>query len=301
MANQIASPKDRLSARDRVVVLMGPTGAGKSTFINHATRQGGQGIGHSLKSQTSEIRAVRCKHPVDQSSVVFVDTPGFDDTHRSDIEILSQIAGWFVKLCKEHVPLAAIVYLHRISDNRMAGSPLKNLQMFASMCGQQAMPSVVLGTTMWNEVNKGTGERREAELKTNFWKDMIEQDCRVERFHDSYESAWEMIGKLPPASEGVILSTEIVHDKKNLNETAAGVKLNEELAKLIADQKAAIKRMAEQAQTADDPVLVEELQKIEGKIQNVAVQLGQLKVPFGRKLMNFFAGRKARKSGIRIP
>jgi len=183
----------------------------------------------------------------------------------------------------------------------MAGSPLKNLQMFASICGPQAMPSVVLGTTMWSEVDEQTGMRREMELKTNFWKDMIDQGCRVMRLRDSYESAWDMIGKLPPATKGVLISTEIVEDKKILNETAAGVKLNEELAKLIANQKAAIRRMEEQlAHGANDPVLVEELRKIEGKIQNMAVQPGQLKVPFLRKVMNSFKGRKARRPNVMI-
>jgi len=33
----------------------------------------------------------------DGRDVVFVDTPGFDDTFKSDIEILTQIAEWLVK------------------------------------------------------------------------------------------------------------------------------------------------------------------------------------------------------------
>ena len=97
-----------------VFSIMGPTGAGKSTvgalrdyslshidqsqFIDYASRQGGQGIGHSLHSQTSDIRAVRCRHPTDNSSVILVDTPGFDDTNKSDIIILGQISQWFVRV-----------------------------------------------------------------------------------------------------------------------------------------------------------------------------------------------------------
>ncbi|KZP04218.1 hypothetical protein FIBSPDRAFT_904449 [Athelia psychrophila] len=83
----------KLSAKDRIIILMGPTGAGKST-------QNGGSVGHSLQSQSVDIKAVRTKHPDDQGSVIFVDTPGFDDTNRSDIEILAQIAGWFVKVRK---------------------------------------------------------------------------------------------------------------------------------------------------------------------------------------------------------
>ncbi|KZP32041.1 hypothetical protein FIBSPDRAFT_723592 [Athelia psychrophila] len=282
---------------------MGPTGAGKSTFIEYATQQNGASVGHDLQSKTSKVLAVRSKHPKDQSSVIFVDTPGFDDTNRSDIEILAEIASWFVKVYKENVPISAIVYLHRISDNRMAGSPLKNLQMFASMCGYAAMPRVILATTMWGELTQpAPGEQREKELKTTFWADMIAQGCKVRRFGDSYESAWKIVGNLPTEQENIILSREICDDKKKLNQTAAGVKLTEELNRLIADQKKAALQIQEQANSQSNPVLVEELRlkqdEIKKKIGRVTAQLRLLKIPFMAKIASFFTGKKARKSGI---
>jgi hypothetical protein len=36
-------------------------------------------------------------HPTTGSPVVFVDTPGFDDTYKADTEILGMIAEWLVK------------------------------------------------------------------------------------------------------------------------------------------------------------------------------------------------------------
>ncbi|KZP04214.1 hypothetical protein FIBSPDRAFT_767782 [Athelia psychrophila] len=241
---------------------MGPTGAGKSTFIGYATQESSAPVDH-----TSDIRAVRTKRPDDQGSVIFVDTPGFDDTNRSDIEILAQIAGWFVKVYKEKVALSAILYLHRISDNRMAGSPLKNLKMFASMCGQEAMPHVILATTMWSETKLATGERRETELKTTFWADMIAQGCTVQRFEDTYDSAWQIVGDSLAGEENIILSHEIYDDKKNLNETGAGIKLTEELNRLISDQKVAARRMEEQVKSQHNPVLVAELQRRHDEIE----------------------------------
>lgn len=185
----------------------------------------------------------------------------------------------------------------------MAGSPLKNLQMFASMCGQSAMPRVCLATTMWSETLPDTGNRREKELKGTFWSDMIQAGCTVQRFDDSYESAWKVIGKLPTERENVILSREIYDDKKRLNETAAGVKLNEELQRLIQDQKDAAVRLADQVARQDNPVLVEELTKRRAEIQNrigsVTQQLQALKIPFGTRIKNFFTGKKTRRSGLK--
>lgn len=48
-----------------------------------------------LKSFTRDIRAVRVLHHVEFGDrLVLVDTPGFDDTERSDMEILDLIANW---------------------------------------------------------------------------------------------------------------------------------------------------------------------------------------------------------------
>ncbi|KAF7967873.1 hypothetical protein HWV62_32852 [Athelia sp. TMB] len=225
-------------------------------FINYATKQNGKGIGHDLESCTSEIRAVRCKHPNEAGDVVFVDTPGFDDTYRPDIEILSTIADWLVK----------------------------------TMCGHVAMPAVVLGTTMWGYVQDVDGPRREKQLKDKFWADMIQSGCEVKRFADSHTSAWDIVGDLKHQAN-TQLAGEIVDDKKRLNETTAGVRLNEELKQLLAKQQETVRLLADQAKDGD-PNIIGELEKekeeLEGRISKIADQLGQLSIPFVRRFVNFF-------------
>ncbi|KZP06236.1 hypothetical protein FIBSPDRAFT_805123, partial [Athelia psychrophila] len=217
---------------------MGPTGSGKSTFVDCATQQNGKSIGQSLISQTSPFRSFRINHPIDKEPVIFVDTPGFDDAYKFDID-LSQIASWCAEIYKVKASLSTIVYLHRISDNRMA--PPLNLQMLTSMCEQAAKPRIVLGTTMWSHVrNPETAARQEQELKTTSWADMIAQGSTMHRFHNSYESVWKLVGELPAQPGDIILSREIYDNKKRFNETTAGVKLKEQLNKLIADQKEAM-------------------------------------------------------------
>ena len=62
-------------------------------FIKHAG--GNPEISDGLESCTADVSEFEVKDP-DGRDVVFVDTPGFDDTYKSDIEILTQIAEWLV-------------------------------------------------------------------------------------------------------------------------------------------------------------------------------------------------------------
>lgn len=96
---------------------MGPTGSGKSNArvislefkIRNLTRlklidtltpapQSTRRASNGLCSYTRDVRAVRVLHHVEFGDrLVLVDTPGFDDTERSDMEVLRLIADWLRK------------------------------------------------------------------------------------------------------------------------------------------------------------------------------------------------------------
>jgi len=172
----------------------------------------------------------------------------------------------------------------------MSGSALKNLQVFASLCGQKAMPYVILATTMWGELkDKNTGVRREEQLKTDFWKDMLADGCRTERFDNTYESAWHIVGSLEKKDRApVLLPTEIVDIQLRLNETQAGITLNKQLEQLIKDHQDATRKLGEQADKQGNALVVQELNarkaEIDEKIQQTANQIRQLKIPFTRRV-----------------
>jgi len=205
------------------------------------------------------------------------------------------IAEWLVKTYKGNVNIATIIYLHRISDNRMTGSVLRNLRVFASLCGQKAMPNVVLATTMWGRVEEGTGAKREKQLQNEFWKDMLAEGCEIDRFENSHDSAWRIVDSFAEKDKAtVLLPREIVDDQLRLNETEAGIALNNELLRLISEQKEAAQRLSEQASNQNNEGVVRELNErkaeIEEKIRKTADQLLQLKVPFTRRVRLFFKG-----------
>ncbi|KIM82902.1 hypothetical protein PILCRDRAFT_820197 [Piloderma croceum F 1598] len=286
-----------VSKQDRIVAVMGPTGAGKSTFIECATCQDGRTIGHGLRSFTSDIRAVRVNHPIDGRPVVFVDTPGFDDTYKSDLEVLTMIAEWLVKTYKSQSNLVTIIYVHDISDSRMKGSALKDLRVFGTVCGDKAMPNVIIVTTKWKNITIEHGVQREKELETRFWKDMIAAGCVTARFEGSYESAWSIIGSLDDKHQAQVqLSHEIVDSNLRLNETQAGIALNEELLQLIKSQKESARRLRALAQNQNNGLAMHELDEqqaqIEAKIRQTSDQLREMKIPISRQIHLFFKNRQ---------
>jgi hypothetical protein len=73
---------------------------------------------------------------------------------------------------------------------------LRNFQEFENLCSQ--VPNVTVATTMWSKVEEETGEQREEQLKTSFWEGMVSNGSRIQRFNDTYESAWNIVGRLIP-------------------------------------------------------------------------------------------------------
>lgn len=177
-----------------------------------------------MRSCTSKVQAFSVPHPMDSSrKVVFVDTPGFDDTNTKDTDILQAIADWLEKTYKRGIVLNGLLFLHRITDNRMAGTPLKNLHMFQRLCGVNALRNVILVTTMWSEVDDAaTALSREEELRTNYWKPMVSAGSRILRFDYNHESVWAIVDHLNGTPLPVQLQVELVDEGKSLVYTSAG-------------------------------------------------------------------------------
>ena len=69
---------------------MGATGSGKTSFVNLVSGSDFR-VGRGLKSCTNVVQVSK-PFELDDKPIVLIDTPGFDDTHKSDIDILRIIA-----------------------------------------------------------------------------------------------------------------------------------------------------------------------------------------------------------------
>ncbi|KZP05688.1 hypothetical protein FIBSPDRAFT_655633, partial [Athelia psychrophila] len=171
--------------------------------------------------------------------IVFLDTPGFDDSRLSDTDILFAISDWLNSVYKRGIMLSGLLFLHRISDNRVSSTSRRNLNMFQHLCGTIGLPNVILVTTMWAEVKYEDGTRREEELRGHFWESMISLGARMKRFDNTQASAWEILDHFTGIRLPVQLQIEMVVQGKSLEKTAARLALSMGLDTLRQQSKKA--------------------------------------------------------------
>jgi len=173
---------------------------------------------------------------LDGHSILLFDNPGFDDTSRSDTEILTQIAAFLAQTYQEGTKLAGIIYMHRISDMRVGGISVRNIRMFEELCGPSPLKNVAIVTTMWGPgIKPEVGERREKQLASDerFFKFALDNGAHLLRHVDEADvgSAQAIIRSFfKNQPEAMCIQRELVDEGKDISQTAAGEVLNREFA-----------------------------------------------------------------------
>lgn len=175
-----------------------------------------------------------------------IDTPGFDDTLRSDTQILTEISRVLAFQYESGLKLKGVIFFHRITDIKMSGTSMKTLQICRKICGQDALKNVMLVTTRWREVDKSVGAQREEELRTNFWKFMLDFGSTMARYHGDEDSAVTIASQLLQKETVILdLQRELVDRSKKLSQTSAGALVNDDIEELKARHEAELKDLAD--------------------------------------------------------
>jgi len=252
-----------------LIAVMGKTGTGKTSFVN-AVAGGELTVGDSLKaceySLSINFPFVYLRDPpsdeavgtqdiqtasttINGREVQLIDTPGFDDTDRSDVDILSTIAKWVQQANYLRKHLSGIIYLHRISDIRMEGSSVKNLRMFRELCGEKNFSNVILCTTMWDKVGEDEGQRREEELKSTrtFWGSLIDRGAQVVRHQGDLTASARNIAELLIQKDTIVLQLQEDLDRNDsLSNTSAGRVLTGEMENMKRKHEEEIEALREE-------------------------------------------------------
>ncbi|OQD87811.1 hypothetical protein PENANT_c005G04333 [Penicillium antarcticum] len=176
--------------------------------------------------------------------IYLIDTPGFNDTDRSDIDTLSILASYLGASYANGVRIHGIIMLHPISCNRMSGSTLRNIDMMKAMCGYDCYDNLAIATTMSPESTtalcgeKHALKKRQAELVRDqrFFGALVSRGAAVFRYNkkgikdsiDEIDSARDIVSYLVDQSDQrapkvLRLQREIIEERKALGETEAGI------------------------------------------------------------------------------
>ena len=206
-----------------IVLVLGLTGAGKTTFINHISKSA-LAVGRGMKSCTATSEYVTVKK--NGVEVAFVDTPGFDDPEKSDAQILIDVTTWIQTNLGGTEKITAALYLHSIETTKMRGSALDNVEFFQRLVGNKAMSNITLVTTHWDKTDEAIGKEREGYLASDPWNVMIQHGAGIYRLDNKYSSCYNMVERVLRAQPKFLqIQTEMAGERKRLSETDAGANL----------------------------------------------------------------------------
>ncbi|KAI0790009.1 P-loop containing nucleoside triphosphate hydrolase protein, partial [Abortiporus biennis] len=230
--------------------VMGPTGVGKSTFINRASGSN-LTVSGGIASCTKDVAASDA-FDVDGKTVTLIDTPGFNDTKISRSSLLRRIVTFLTKTYEKGRVPNAIIYLHRISDLRFGGIMRQDFEAFRKIVGVDSEKRIILTTTMWCDVKEEIGRKRELELKADdrFFGEVCKNGAVMVRHDDTRERALEIVRVAmgyPPGKLAV--QDETVDKKLSFPETSPARCLRRDFEDQVNKQK---KELLELQQQVDE-------------------------------------------------
>ncbi|RSL88429.1 hypothetical protein CEP51_001744 [Fusarium floridanum] len=258
-----------------VIAVMGNTGSGKSSLIKLISGQDVE-VGSGLEACTETVTAIRMDYK--GVKLTLLDSPGFNDTYRSETQILNSISSFLSESYSHGFQLSGIIYLHAISNPRMEGSARLSLRMFRKLVGDDSLSNVILSSTHWSRVSPEEGTRREADLRDKFWKDLTDKGAAMMRHTGERESALALVDALINKPPVVLdIQHELVDQGKALIDTAAGSELNKELLDLQHRYETDLREVRKEMEIAireNDQRNKSELDEIRHKLDN---QLAEVK------------------------
>ncbi|KAF4437282.1 P-loop containing nucleoside triphosphate hydrolase, partial [Fusarium acutatum] len=256
------------------IAVIGVTGAGKTTFVSKAANRTDLEIGHGIDSCTQDIKSVTFN--LDGNQVTLIDTPGFDDTFKSDGDILQLVANYLSATYKNGTLLNGLILLQPIHGTRLQGNEMKRTRLFKRILGEDAYSRVIIATTMWSMLRDdkhGNQQTQERKQRDDVWGDMEARGAQIVRHDDNQNSALNIIRKVFdfPSPKPLQIQTELAHTNGRVALTSAGRQLDEDLGELVACLRREIESLRRDREAAQS-----EIQDMQERLREIEAQKSSL-------------------------
>lgn len=183
---------------------------------------------------TQTVYGYRYYH-TNAQEIWLIDTPGFNDTNKANVQVLGDIASFLCTFCSNHnLIIGGVLYIHRITDIRMSNSSLKSLRIFEALCGDACFEDVTVVTTMWDMLHTQeavqAAENREVTLQSrqDFFARLIQGGARYARHTDTRTSSIDIVENLVKRNRKVSLAMQ-----KELQQNSTVTLVDTTVGKLI--------------------------------------------------------------------
>ncbi|KAF9038758.1 hypothetical protein BJ165DRAFT_1531831 [Panaeolus papilionaceus] len=184
-----------------VYLLMGPTGSGKSAFIQSLSSDHNLDISKdSLESVTQEVICYRVVNLTRfGDAVILVDTPGFLDTKLSESRITAKIMDTLHRICQSAITVSATIYYFQpITDIRLGRTKRDAVRLLRAFAESFKIHVVVI-TTMWNHISSAKriddAHHRLSSLKNEIFVRSDGLRIDIVKFEFSLDSALSILDK----------------------------------------------------------------------------------------------------------
>lgn len=248
----MAPSKSNPQSQDPLIIVLGATGAGKSSFLYLLTGDEGCRGGDTLESDTAEIKLFSYN---DSKGLLvkLADTPGFDDSREgvTDADLLEQLSEFLKDKFKSDTHLTGLIYVHPITAVRVNKTVKQNFRLFDKFCGAEALKNAVIVTTRWDCLDgerPGTGEKREKELreKDGLFKHLVSGGAQMARHYNTPDSAHAIMSLLLDNKPIDPAFVKEVNEGRPVGDTGAGKVMNERLDELVQKQEKAMNDLREE-------------------------------------------------------
>ncbi|PPR01470.1 hypothetical protein CVT24_001874 [Panaeolus cyanescens] len=227
-----------------LLMLMGPTGAGKSSFIEALS---GRHLGiakDQLEGFTQAVSAFKLvnvitnRGPSGRYPIYVIDTPGFSDPNVSQLEIVQKVEKW-MRDCQFTV-VTHVLYFTPITDIRIPGSKRRTLDMFKSLTGIETARDLTIVTSMWNmvfsEKQYENAEKRFHELSDDIWRDFTSQGTQIVKFENTQDSALSILNTVfsITSASHFFRFEEMIDKNLDIRDTPFGGRVYEDLVSSIS-------------------------------------------------------------------
>ncbi|PPQ63168.1 hypothetical protein CVT24_005808 [Panaeolus cyanescens] len=210
-------------------------------------------------------------HSAGQSGPIYlIDTPGFLDHKISEMAIVKALQRW----ARRQVHVTAILYLDRITDNRMSGRKKTTLEMFKALTGDEVAKRITVVTTMWdqlwNENQVLKANERFEEMSNHHWR--ATQGAQIVKFENTQQSALRIIDAclLNAFSTGGYFAFQKAVNRHQIERSPYGVPMHQNLLQRIAALQQRIHSIEEGLKTIDEATCHTDLRNTLLKQQNEA-------------------------------